>query len=260
MKKLVLLGLLLLSAGLQAAEPGAEQRGLAIAREADRRDTGWQNQASEMRMILRNKQGDESTRRIHNKSLEVDGDGDKALIVFDHPRDVKGTAFLSFTHATRPDDQWLYLPALKRVKRISSRNKSGPFMGSEFAFEDISSQEVEKYRYHYLRDETLDGHDSFVIERYPEYEHSGYTRQIVWLDKTMYQPLKIEFYDRKNVLLKTLSYRGYRHYLNQYWRPDEMFMVNHQTGKSTTLKWSNYRFATGLTNRDFDQSSLKRAK
>jgi len=260
MKKLVLLGLLLLSAGLQAAEPGAEQRGLAIAREADRRDTGWQNQASEMRMILRNKQGDESTRRIHNKSLEVDGDGDKALIVFDHPRDVKGTAFLSFTHATRPDDQWLYLPALKRVKRISSRNKSGPFMGSEFAFEDISSQEVEKYRYHYLRDETLDGHDSFVIERYPEYEHSGYTRQIVWLDKTMYQPLKIEFYDRKNALLKTLSYRGYRHYLNQYWRPDEMFMVNHQTGKSTTLKWSNYRFATGLTDRDFDQSSLKRAK
>lgn len=260
MKKLVLLGLLLLSAGLQAAEPGAEQRGLAIAREADRRDTGWQNQASEMLMILRNKQGDESTRKIHNKSLEVDGDGDKALIVFDHPRDVKGTAFLSFTHATRPDDQWLYLPALKRVKRISSRNKSGPFMGSEFAFEDISSQEVEKYRYQYLRDETLDGHDTFVIERYPEYEHSGYTRQIVWLDKTMYQPLKIEFYDRKNELLKTLSYRDYRHYLDQYWRPDEMFMVNHQTGKSTTLKWSNYRFATGLTDRDFDQSSLKRAK
>jgi len=87
------------------------------------------------------------------------------------------------THALTPDDQWLYLPALKRLKRISSRKKSGPFMGSEFAYEDMSSQEVEKYRYKWLRDETVEGRDAYVVERRPTYEYSGYTRQIVWIDK-----------------------------------------------------------------------------
>lgn len=252
----LLLGAIAINVGAQTAE----ERGLAIAQEADRRDTGWSDQTADMLMTLRNKQGDESTRRIRTRTLEVEGDGDKGLTIFDHPLDVKGTAFLSFTHATEPDDQWLYLPALKRVKRISSRNKSGPFMGSEFAFEDISSQEVEKYRYRYLRDETLDGRDTFVIERYPEYEHSGYTRQVVWIDQTMYQPLKIEFYDRKDELLKTLEASGYQQYLDQYWRPDRMYMENHQTGKSTELIWSNYEFRSGLDERDFDQNSLKRVR
>ena len=117
-----------------------KERGLWVARQIDQEDQGFVNQVSEATMTLRNKQGQESTRRMTIKSLEVDGDGDKSLTIFSSPRDVKGTAFLSFTHALEPDDQWLFLPALKRVKRISSNNKSGPFMGSEFAYEDISSQ------------------------------------------------------------------------------------------------------------------------
>ena len=90
---------------------------------------------------MKNRQGEESSRYIKNKTLEVENDGDKSLSIFERPRDVKGTALLNFTHKTGTDDQWLYLPALKRVKRISSANKSGSFMGSEFAFEDITSQE-----------------------------------------------------------------------------------------------------------------------
>lgn len=238
----------------------AEEKGLQIAEEADRRDTGFQDMQAEMVMTLRNRRGDESTRYIRIRSLEVSGDGDKGLSIFDRPRDVKGTAFLSFTHATRPDDQWLYLPALKRVKRIASRNKSGPFMGSEFAFEDMTSNEVEKYTYKYLRDEILDGRDCFVVERYPTYKYSGYTRQISWLDKEMYQPLKVEYYDRKSTLLKTLTFHGYHQYLGRFWRADRFYMVNHQTGKSTELLWKNYRFQTGLSDRDFDRNSLKRAR
>ncbi len=238
----------------------AEARGLAIVVEAERRDTGFENQTADMTMILRNRHGQESERQIRNRTMEVDGDGDKALIIFDQPRDVKGTAFLNYTHATGPDDQWLYLPALKRVKRIASNNKSGPFMGSEFAYEDISSQEVEKYTYKYLRDETLDGADHFVVERYPKDENSGYTRQVAWYDQAEYRLQKVDYYDRKGDLLKTLTYHGYQQYLDQYWRADRMEMVNHQTGKSTTLLWSNYNFRVGLTDRDFDQSTLKRAR
>ena len=182
----------------------------------------------------------------------------KSLSLFDLPRDIAGTAFLSYTHALVPDDQWLYLPALKRVKRISSANKSGPFMGSEFAYEDLTSSEIEKYRYSLLREEALAGKDCFVIEEHPVYENSGYTRRIVWLDKALYQPLKVEFYDRNNALLKTLTASDYQQYQGKYWRAARMQMVNHQSGKQTDLIWRDYRFGRGLTDRDFDQNAIKR--
>ena len=247
-----------MSFGVSGETP--EEKGLAIVQEADRRDTGWVDSKAEMQMILKNRQGEESERSIRVSTLEVDGDGDKSLSVFDAPKDIKGTAFLSFTHATTPDDQWLYLPALKRVKRIASANKSGPFVGSEFAYEDLTSQEVEKYTYKYLRDESYEGRDTFVIEAYPVYENSGYTRQVVWLDKAMYQPLRIDYYDRKNAELKTLVAADWTQYLDQYWRPGKMVMTNHQTGKSTTLLWNGYEFKTGLTDRDFDRNTLKRTR
>lgn len=237
-----------------------EEKGLSIAQEADQRDTGWSDQVADMKMILRNRRGDKSTRQIRVRTLEVDEDGDKSLTIFDHPRDVKGTAFLSFTHAVRPDDQWLYLPALKRVKRINSVNKSGPFMGSEFAYEDIASQEVEKYTYRWLRDEALEGREAFVIQRFPTYKHSGYTSQTAWIDKDIYQPLKVEFFDRKGALLKTLTFHDYKQYVDKFWRADRYEMVNHQTGKSTTLLWNDYRFVTGLTDRDFNRNTLSRVK
>jgi len=237
-----------------------EQKGLEIAIEADKRETGFGDSTANMTMLLENRHGEKSTRYIRLRTLEVAGDGDKSMSIFDRPRDVKGTAFLSFTHKTGSDDQWLYLPALKRVKRISSRNKSGSFMGSEFAYEDIASQEVEKYTYKYIKDDACGDNSCFVIERDPVDELSGYTRQVVWIDKNEYRPQKIDFYDRKNTLLKTLVYKGYQQYLGQFWRADEMYMKNHQTGKTTLLSWANYKFRTGLTQRDFNKNSLKRAR
>ena len=250
---------LLVTSSLAAAET-AEEKGLRIAQEAKASDLGWADMQAEMKMILRNKQGQESVREIRLKSLEVDNDGDKSLSVFDKPRDVKGTAFLSFSHPVGADDQWLYLPALKRVKRIASRNKSGPFMGSEFAYEDLSSFEVEKYTYKFLRDEACEGGTCYVVEQYPVDKNSGYTRRVVWLDQAEYRPWKITFYDRKNSPLKTLTYHAYQEYEAKHWRPDLMKMVNHQTEKSTDLTYSSYKFKTGLTDKDFNKNTLKRAR
>ena len=165
---------------------------------------------------------------------------------------------LTFSHGLEPDDQWLYLPAIKRVKRISSRNRSGPFMGSEFAFEDLSSQELDKYDYRYLRDEPCGVYQCYVIERIPLYDNSGYTRQIVWLDEAEFRSIKIEYYDRKDELLKTLDFSDYQEYPGGYWRADKMEMTNHQTGKSTTLLWFNYDFETPLDSGDFNKNALKR--
>ena len=258
-RRLLIVLSLAVSSGVAWADADAD-KGLEIAIEADRRDTGYHDFKAELTMLLRNKHGKESLRNMRTRSLEVEGDGDKTMIIFDQPRDVKGTALLTFSHKTEADDQWLYLPALKRVKRISSRNKSGPFMGSEFAYEDLASQEVEKYTYRYVKDDTLDGQAMFLIERDPVDENSGYTRQLVWIDQAEYRPIRIEFYDRKDSLLKTLTFRGYIQYLDRYWRAREMFMENHQTGKSTLLTWEDYQFRVNLKGSDFTTNSLKRAK
>lgn len=236
-----------------------QEKGLRIAQETDARDRGFGDMTADMEMTLKNRAGDTSTRQIRNKTLEVEGDGDKTLSLFDQPADVKGTAMLTFSHGLEPDDQWLYLPALKRVKRIASRNKSGPFMGSEFAFEDLGSQEVEKYTYTYLREEPCgENWTCHVVERIPAYQYSGYSKQIGWVDTQEYRLVKVEFYDRKEDKLKTLIHNGYQEYIGHYWRPDQMVMENHQTGKSTTLNWSNYQFKTGLTKQDFNKNALKR--
>ena len=264
MLKPLLLSLTLLSfnAVVLAAEATTDNaaKGLAIATEADARDSGWGDSTATMHMVLINAAGQRSERDLRIKNLEVKGDGDKSLSIFDSPKDVQGTAFLSFSHALEADEQWLYLPALKRVKRISSANKSGPFMGSEFAFEDLSSSEIEKFSYEYLRDETLDGRACFVVRSIPQYESSGYKFRDAWIDKEHYRLTKVDFYDRKGSLLKTLTQSGYKQYLNKYWRAEMFTMVNHQTKKSTELRWKDYAFQVGLSDADFNRNSLMRSK
>jgi len=258
-----LLSSIILSAALltsPAFSQTTEEKGLAIAKQRKASDVGWGDSFSKTTMILRNSQGQEAIRKMQMKSLEIDGDGDKSLVIFDQPRDVKGTAFLSFSHATGADEQWIFLPALKRVKRIASRNKSGPFMGSEFAFEDLSSFEINKYSYKYLKDENVNDEDCFVVESVPVSEFSGYTRQIMWIDQSLYRIQKIEFYDRKNVLIKTLNFQQYKLHLDKYWRAMKMSMVNNQNGKSTDLITNELTFKTGLEDKDFNKATLKRAK
>jgi outer membrane lipoprotein-sorting protein len=250
----------LLIPALALANVSPEQRGLEIAVEGDRRDIGFGDSMSFLTMELKNRNGDISVRRLRTLTLEMKDDGDKIMSVFDKPADVKGTSMLTFSHKQGNDDQWMYLPALKRVKRINSSNKSGPFMGSEFAYEDISSQEVEKYTYRWLRDEQLNGQDCFVIERYPLDKKSGYKRQTVWIDKAGYRMQKVDFYDRKDSLLKTLVLSGYQQYLGKFWRAEEMEMTNHQNGKSSRLVSSDYQFQTGLNEKDFRENSLKRVR
>jgi len=249
-----------ISFNARAATQSPQEKGKWIALSADKYDRGFKNQTANVTMTLKNQQGQISERKLRIKILEVLNDGDKSLTIFDTPRDVKGTSFLSYSHSLEPDEQWLFLPSLKRVKRISSNNKSGPFMGSEFSYEDLSSQEVDKYSYRYIQTDKVLGSDGHVIERIPVDPNSGYARQRVWIDGAHWRTEKIEFYDRKNQLLKTLTYSDYQRYDNNKWRAKTMFMVNHQTGKSTLLKWENIKFGLNISSRDFDRNSLKRIR
>lgn len=238
-----------------------EAAGLAIVTESDKRETGFVSSSAGMQMTLINRKGKKSIRNLRSKVLEQLQQGDKSLSIFDEPADVKGTAMLTHSHGLDPDDQWLYLPALKRVKRISSKNKSGPFMGSEFAFEDLGSQEIEKYSYKLLGEEKLDGLDTYKIERIPQYKHSGYTKQIAWLDKEHLRSMKVEYYDRKKSLLKTLSASDFKQFKNRFWRPQRLFMQNHQTQKATELLFNGYVFEDpSIKASDFVNNALKRIR
>ena len=242
------------------AASSAEETGLQIATEARERQKGFGNYTADLAMILRNKQGQESQRELRLKVIEVEGDGDRTIFVFDRPRDVKGTAFLIHGHKNESDEQWLYLPALKRVKRISSSNQSGSFMGSEFSYEDMGNAEVEKYTYRFLRDESCGDLECTVSERIPVGKKSGYSRQLIWLDREELRTIKIEYFDRKEKHLKTLVVEDYEKYLERYWRGGKFTMTNHLTGKSTVLLWSNYEFGTDLDLGDFTKTALKRVR
>ncbi|GMM86526.1 outer membrane lipoprotein-sorting protein [Pseudoalteromonas sp. MTN2-4] len=232
--------------------------GLDIAKERKLRDTGWGDYSAKSTMILRNAHGEESIRKLSAKVLEVHGDGDKSINVFSFPKDIKGTALLSISHIATDDDQWLYLPALKRTKRISSSNKSGPFMGSEFSYEDLSSFEVEKSDYKLLRQEACGELTCYVVESYPKDKYSGYQKRISWIDSKHYRVHKTNFFDKRGSLLKTLELTDYKNYLEAYWRPHTMKMVNHQTGKSTDLLLEKVTYRNGFSDSNFSQAQLKR--
>ena len=262
MKALTFAGLVSagLLAGMSVVAQTPEERGLSIAVETDARDAGFENWVASAKMILRDKQGGEAVRTFRMMTLEQKDDGDRTLVVFDKPADLAGTAVLTYAHALVPDDQWLYLPEVRRVKRISAQNKAALFMGSEFAYEDLSSFEVKKYRYKYLRDEAIDGQDCFVVENTPAYADSAYSKQIQWVDKKLYQPRRLDYFDRQGRLLKTMTFTGYQQYVGKHWRASEQLMRNHQSGKATQLVWGPYKFTTKLHDSEFTPEALTRSR
>lgn len=245
-------------------DTASAKKGFEIAARSDRSDRGYRDSAVELTMTLENAAGQQASRKLTITTLEMPDEsvGDKSLVLFTTPRDIAGTALLSHAQILEADNQWLFLPALKRVKRISSRNKSGPFVGSEFAFEDFTAQELNKFDYNWIKEEACGDLICDVLERTPRYEHSGYTKQIAWIDQTDHQVRRVDFYDRANAHLKTLTLSDYRSYALKNnvkaWRAHTMTMVNHVNNKKTTMNYSDFKFETGLSESDFVKSRLSR--
>lgn len=257
MKCLVILPLLPLTIGSLVTAQTPEDKGHEIALEASRRASGFGDLSATIRMIVSNGRGGERERRLSIKTLEVDGDGERTVVRFEEPRDLRGTALLTVNRSDGSSDQWLYLPALRRVKRIAGSTQTGSFMGSELSYEDIRAMSVERYAYRLIRSDTLDTTPVWIVERRPRDPSSQYSSQLVWFDKKEYRVLRIDFYDRHDALLKTLTLSDFRQYDGRFWRADRMNMVNHQTGASTALHWSETEFNTGLAPRDFEPQRLR---
>ena len=240
---------------LLAKEIDPKVKGKEIAFNVEKANEGFGGETSTMEMILINARGEKTTRKMTSKIFEVKGDGDKSLIEFELPADVAGTRMLTWSHKIKDNDQWMYLPAFKKIKRISSRNKTGSFMGSEFSFEDLGSQEPEKYEQIYIGEEEINGRKCWVLEQVPTDPKSGYTKLKTWIDQGYMNAAKIQYYDRKGSLLKTALFSDYKQH-GQFWRIGKITMRNHQTKKSSVLTWVNRKLTKDIKNSEFDKAEL----
>ncbi len=266
-KFLILMKMLAVTASFTVAQTTQELtsedpkvRGYAIAERSDKTDAGFRASSVGLTMTLTDLRGRETIRELQIDTLEKEGEGngDWSVTRFSSPPHEEGTALLSKARILKSDNQRLNLTALRRTKRISTSNKSGPFVGSEFAFEDLTASELGKYEYIYLSTETLDdGTEVDKLQCNPQYERSGYTKLYCYFDTKTYQARRLEFFDRGGNLLKTLDLLEYRQYDGGYYRSHKQVMTNHLTGKSTTLSFDDFNFGIDLQKRDFEPAALE---
>jgi len=248
---------------LRALSPG--ERGKVLYREATNRHgpimgygkPGYVDSQSRFVATLKSKNGDEQIREVRLKYFEDQPDSNLRLVIFDRPKDLKRRSYLTISHKQAPDEQWLYDPDNKQVQRILSNNAFTPFSGMELNFEDISPQDTDKYSYEHAGEKSHNGGTHFVVNRTPKDKYSGYSRLETWISADTYLVSKIDYYDRNEAILKTLTLEDYKLFGNEFWRATKMDMQNHQTGNSTQLNWLDYRFNTGLSKSDFTVHGLR---
>lgn len=248
---------LVLFSTLSFAKMSAEEKGRKIAEYCDNAARGFQGEVSDMQMEIISAHGDKVSRGMILKKKEMAGASERSLLLVESPSDVKGTKLLTWGHEDKSDEQWLYLPAIKRVKRISAQLKSGSFMGSEFAYEDFSRKMVNKYKHKFLRDEEVGGRKTWVVEQVSKDSDGGYSKEIIWYDKQYKAPIKTEFYDRKGELFKIADATKYKLYLNKWWRPQQIKMSNVQTKNSSIMVWRDRKLKVDLADDSFRSENLK---
>jgi Outer membrane lipoprotein-sorting protein len=249
-----LAALLLNASDASAATP--EQKGLEIATKADKAQAGYQTELSEIELILINAQGDQITRKMTGRVREVEKDGDRSILTFVWPPDVKNTSLLTWAHWTKSDDQWLFLPSIKRVKRLSARGRKASFMGSEFSYEDIAHPELEKYTYKYIKDDAHGGRPVWVIEAYPVDKKSAYSKQVVHIDKEYLYPIRVDYYDLQRAHRKTAVASEFKKMNNRWWRPSKIEMSNHVTKKKSLFVFKKRSFGADFADDEFEPDAL----
>jgi hypothetical protein len=234
---------------------GGTDRGYELAVKVDKANSGFLSEVSQIELELLDASGSRVSRQLEVSSVEGKGDGDRSVVRFTAPADVKGTKLLTWAHAQSDDDQWLFLPAIKRVKRISGSNKSGSFMGSEFSYEDLVAPEVEKFNYRFIEETSYEGTPCWVYERASRDSASGYKRQVLWVSQKLMYPVKVEFYNRRDELSKVALYGAFKKY-GSYYRPGVVQMSNVQTRKKSVLRIRELKLGAPVSDTELRPDTL----
>ena len=251
--KLIIVTTLVLLASLSANTP---LTGTQIIEKSYNRPTS-EDQTAILTMTLTNKNGQTRIRKIQQFSKDM-GNKEKSIMFFLSPADVKNTSFMNWTYdSDKSDDQWIYLPALKKVKRISSDSKSDYFMGSDFTFDDLGDRKINADVHTLLREESLNDKECYVIESKSKDEDYMYSKTITWIDKETFIGMKKEFYDEDEELLKILKIKKVEK-LSDIYIITHSEMKNVQKDHSTTITLNNVNINTGISEDKFTERMMTR--
>jgi outer membrane lipoprotein-sorting protein len=206
-------------------------------------------------MTLTNNRGEERVRTL-TQYIKDDGKVEKKIMYFLSHADVRNTSFMNWSYTDgRSDDQWIYLPALKRTRRISSDGKSDYFMGSDFTYDDLGDRHPNQDSHKLLREETIEGHACYVVESTPKEDDYMYSKTITWVMKDNFLGLKREFYDDRDRLLKVLSIKDFKK-IDGFWTILETEMHNVQRDHRTIMKFTDVKKNKGIPESRFTERSM----
>ena len=253
---LIILLILILSVfNLSTYISASELTGREIMKKVYDRNTG-QDRKANMEMILINNRGDKRVREL--KQFQRDfGSSEKKIMFFISPQDVRGTSFMNWTYEdNREDSQWIYLPALGKIKRISAENKSDYFMGSDFTYDDLGERSLEEDTHNLIKSDKINGEECYVVENSPKEEDYMYSKKITWVSKENWIGLKKEFYDSDGNLLKVLTVKDYQ-VINGIVTITHSEMKNIQKEHKTILKLTDVHYNTEISEDRFTERSMK---
>jgi len=246
----------IIAIGFSPEVTGQSLSGKEIIEKVYNRPTG-DDQTSDLAMTLINKSGAQRVREIKQFTKDL-GEVEKSIMFFLSPADVKNTSFMSWTYdSDQSDDQWIYLPALKKTKRISSDSKSDYFMGSDFTYDDLGDRKLEDDTHKLLREENLDGKECYVVESVSNDDDYMYSKTVVWVNKSNFIGVKKEFYDEDEDLLKTLSIKEVEK-ISDIWVITNSEMKNVQKNHRTTIILDNIQINTEISDSKFTERMMMR--
>ncbi len=247
---------MIIAIGFSPEIAGQSLSGKQIIEKVYNRPAG-DDQTSDLTMTLINKSGDQRVRKIKQFTKDL-GDLEKSIMFFLSPADVKNTSFMSWAYdSDQSDDQWIYLPALKKTKRISSDSKSDYFMGSDFTYDDLGDRKLEDDTHKLLREETMDGKECYVVESLSKDEDYMYSKTLVWVNKSNFIGVQKEFYDEDEDLLKILTIKEVEE-ISGIWVITNSEMKNVQKNHRTTMVLNNVQINTGMSESKFSERMMMR--
>ena len=214
---------------------------------------------AEMELTLKKKNGSSRQRKITSWAMD-EGKDTKKIMFFTYPGDVKGTGFLTYDYNQigKEDAKWLYLPAMKKTRRISgSSSKTDYFMGTDFTYDDMGSRNVDEDKHQLLREEVRDGHKCWVVESKPIDNHEIYSRKVSWIRQDCLTAIYVEYYDKLDKLHRVLTIQDIKK-VQDFWTVCKMEMQNVQTGHSTVIVVKNPQYDIKIDKMLFTVAKLEK--
>lgn len=232
--------------------------GRDIIDRARQNSSGFQDMSHRVRMVLIDEKGGKSEREMLLKARVGSNGESNSLSIFTAPQREKGIALLTNVSKDKSDEQWLYLPSAKRLKRITGSSRTSSFRGSEFTFEDLSDQNPDSYRFERIGEEACGELQCYVVDRFPGSGlESSYSKTRLWIDTAHFRPFKADFFDGAGKPFKSMQAYDYRQFDSRFWNPARIVMTNLQTGKATELVSLELKMNTGLKESEFTELAIR---